>query len=166
MTNWGNVLGNGRRWWWWYLVFLQNQIFGLDKTKFFFRYSFLCQSLLQATIAASRQASSPNTSTPQQTTTTQASVSNYTDQSLSPHPAPLCPCSFYSLSFRKAGSQGNTASRNAGNPQDADNLRIWGAVIIGWGWGAPKRFLSGIGFLTGKVENIFFLRLWGYVFLV
>lgn len=81
----------------------------------------ICCSFLQATIAASRQASSPNTSTPQQTTTTQASVSNCPlTHILKPLLHPLA-SSFSSLSFTKAVSQGNAVSENAGNPQDADN---------------------------------------------
>lgn len=101
------------------------------------RYSLLVQSLLQATIAASRQASSPNTSTPQQTTTTQASVSNCSLTRISKPPSHPPPCSFSSLSFKKAVSQGNTASKNAGNPQDADNFEDLGCYHD-WGGLRPE----------------------------
>lgn len=99
----------------------------------------ICHSLLQATIAASRQASSPNTSTPQQTTTTQASVSNC---SLTHTLKPLLhrsPSSFSSLSFRKAVSQGKTASKNAGNPQDADNFEDLGCCHYWWRLRRPEK---------------------------
>lgn len=71
----------------------------LYETKYWdlsFKYSFLCQSFLQATIAASRQASSPNASTPQQTTTTQASVSYHISK---PFSAPYSPLPLFFLLF-------------------------------------------------------------------
>lgn len=103
--------------------------------KSLFRHSFLCQSLLQATIAASRQASSPNTSTSQQTTTTQASVSKtapsrtYQNLPSTPRLVLSLPCLFSM----------HTASKNAGKQQDADNFEDLGCCHYWWGLREPDK---------------------------
>lgn len=130
----------------------QSQVFGLD-WKASSRYLFLCQSLLQATIAASRQASSPNTSTPQQTTTTQPSVSNCSLTHISKPPSHPLPCSFSSLSFRKAGSQGSTASKNAGNTQDEDNFGDLGCYHCWWPLRRPEKVSEWERPLSWKVQH-------------